>query len=240
MRGRALPKAFRANVSPVFIHGAIERRNVDALDLRKPLQKRRFVQTLALCGADGLDEFAVHFFPVAQKDRVEQVGDRFRVAGARTARHDQRVRFIAIGGKKRNARKLQHRQHVRVAHFVQKRESDDVKVRKRRFGFERKEPFPRFREPALHIGPGRIAAFAVNAFHRVQNVIQDPASLMRHADLVHVGKAQRKAEVKRLLADHIPLVADVPRGLFDTAQQLVQNDRIQRFFPHPIRTAYYN
>ena len=68
-------------------------------------------------------------------------------------------------------------------------------------------------------GPWGIAPFAVAILPIVQNVIEDSRPHMGHANLVSIGKGQRKTDpVGRVLSDHIQFAAGVPGGLFHSGQ----------------------
>ena len=67
----------------------VERRDVDALELRRLAQKFLFAQTLPLGCAVAFDDLAGALLPFADGEKVDEIRQRLRIAGTGTAGRDQ-------------------------------------------------------------------------------------------------------------------------------------------------------
>lgn len=87
----------------------VERGNIVALQMRRKPQEFRTVEFFVRFFVFDvqLNRFGKRFLALADVEDVEKVGNRFGIVGARAAADDNRL-IRAVGGKKRNAGKLQH------------------------------------------------------------------------------------------------------------------------------------
>ena len=212
----------------------LERRHIDAADGRKLAEQLRLAPSRALCIPHRERNLRRHVLAVSDQHRVHKRGNRRGVAGAGAAADDQRVVLAAVFCQQRDAGKIQHLQDVGVAHLIEKRKANDVKLLQRATGFQREERHMLLAKHLLHIRPGRKRALAGDAVHAVERVVENPRAKVRHADFVYVGKQQRKAEIRLLFHDAVPLSADIARGFFHAGKQAVKCCLIQSSVPfHP-------
>ena len=94
-------------------------------------------------------------------------------------------------------------------------------------GLQGEQLLPRLPEGLLHVRPGSEAAFAPDAVHGVEYVIEDAGAQVGHADLVHVGEAEGEAKVRLVLHLHVVFAADIPGGLLHPIEEPVES-----FFRH--------
>ena len=106
----------------------VERRDVDALELRRLAQKFLLAQTLPLGCAVAFDDLAGALLPFADGEKVDEIGQRLRVYRADAPGEDNALQPLAVFGQQRQSGKLKHVEHVRVAHLVAEREGDEVKI----------------------------------------------------------------------------------------------------------------
>ncbi len=229
---------FRRQESPVLIvRNLIERRDIDAFDLRGAAQKFR-----ASAGApfpfphfQDFDEFAHHLFAFSDKKQIEEIGDRLRIVHARPAGDDERIRLRArlrVKRIERNAGKRKHIEDIRVAHFIRKRKTEHVKIADRAFRFQRKKRKPPLPHECFHIHPRRIDALGQSVVSFIDDAVNDFQPQMAHGDFVHIRKRQRHAHIDRIvvLDDAVPFAADIARRFFDMHQPYrIDPDSIHHF-----------
>ena len=222
--GRAVLRDIALHGAVVIVLDVVERRHVDAFDLRGLFQKFVFRLVFGAAAAEQLDYLEVHLLAVAEEKDVDKVGQRLRVARARPARDDDIFQRRAVAAQKRHARELQHVQNIRVAQLVLQREADEVELAHRVAAFEAVERDAVFQHSLLHVDPRRKDALAPDVIDAVHQRIKDLDTEVRHADLVRIRKAERKAHVHLLFIfhDRIELAADVAPRLLHLRQDPVQ------------------
>ena len=85
------------------------------------------------------DDVDYRLLAFADQYRVEEGRDRCGVVRARTARDDERV-LGPLARPKRNARKVERLEYVRVRQFVRQCDADQIALAERRRRLERAEP----------------------------------------------------------------------------------------------------
>jgi hypothetical protein len=169
-------------------------------------------------------------FPVADHERVDELGHGFGAERLGTAGDHQRMALVAIHRAQRHAGELEHHQHVRVLELVLEREAEHVELARGRVridGEERDAEPPHLR---LGVGPGCERQLARGVRPAVHDVVEDADPQVREPDLVgvrerdqhaHVGRAERL----RRLAQR---AAQVAIGLGDARQELVLDELFDR------------
>ena len=177
-----------------------------------------------------LDQLHVHLLTLADKGKIDEVGDGLAVVHRRAARDDERRERCALACVQRNARKVEHVDHRREGHFVADGKGDDVKIADGIEGFERVERDVRLTHLLLHVAPGGKAALAPHALHVVHHAVEDAHTEVRHADLIGIGKAEGDARIDLALVLHhgVEFPADVARGLLHARQDAF------KFFIHSV------
>ena len=193
----------------------VERRDVDALELRRLAQKFLFAQTLPLGCAVAFDDLAGALLPFADGEKVDEIGQRLRVYRADAPGEDNALQPLAVFGQQRQSGKLEHVEHVRVAHLVAEREGDKVKIADGIVALQRPEGQPVRAHLRLHIAPGGEHPLAPDAGHLVHHAVEDAHADVRHADLIRIREAERHAHVDVLfpLYDLVVFSAHVARRL---------------------------
>src|SRR3989339_159271 len=111
----------------------IKRRHVDAGYTCKRTEELLFFRTTALLERpDFLEYFLQRLFAVAQNKRVKKIRQRLGVRSGVPGSKDQREEIAALRGKKRQACKVEHGEHISRAEFVLKTESHHVELPQRR------------------------------------------------------------------------------------------------------------
>ena len=193
----------------------VERRDVDALELRRLAQKFLLAQTLPLGCAVAFDDLAGALLPFADGEKVDEIGQRLRVYRADAPGEDNALQPLAVFGQQRQSGKLKHVEHVRVAHLVAEREGNKVKIADGIVALQRPEGQPVRAHLRLHIAPGGEHPLAPDAGHLVHHAVEDAHADVRHADLIRVREAERHAEIDFtfIFLNFAVLTAGVPGGL---------------------------
>ena len=149
-----------------------------------------------------------HILALTDVEQVEKVRHRLGVEGARTAADDDGVILRAVTGSERNARKVEHIQHIRVAHFVLERKGNEIKDIQRVAALERNQRQVMQLHLLLHIDPRVINPLAPDVGMLVQGAVQKPHAEVGHPDLVGIGKAERKPRLHAgFVLDDLPVFA---------------------------------
>ena len=101
-----------------------------------------------------------HILALSYIEQIKEIGDRLGVIGAGTAADDNRCILRAVLGAERNFCKVEHIEHVGVAHLVLKRKSNEVEVSQRIAAFQGGERQIVYLHLLLHIDPRVVYAFA--------------------------------------------------------------------------------
>ena len=181
----------------VVVGDVIQRRNVHAgYGTSGFAQESRTRVAAGLLHLDiETDDRGEHILALTNVEQIEKVRDRLGVVGTRTAADDQGRVLAAILGTERNLGKLQHFEHVGVAHFVLERKGNEIKCGKRIAAFQRGQGQVMLFHFLLHIHPRGVGALAPNIGMLVECPIEQAHAEIGHADLVGVGEAEGKASL---------------------------------------------
>ena len=179
----------------VILH-IIERRDVDAGDFGDAQQQLLFGDAAFLFGLLDLSTDAGQLvFTLTQLDHIEEIRNGFRIAGAGTARHDQRPALVAVFGIERDARQIQHSQNVRIGKLVLQGKSHCIKGSQRVFALHGVERQVQAFHLGLHIEPRHEGTLAPPVLVAVEQLVEDLLAEEGHTHLVGVREAECKADV---------------------------------------------
>ena len=112
------PQSEIRNRPILVIAGLVERRHVDALDLREPRQRIGTAEAGASSVCPGAHDLDDRLFAFADEERVEEGVHRLRVEAGGAAREDQRHVIVPVGCAQRDAGQIERGQHVGVELLV--------------------------------------------------------------------------------------------------------------------------
>ena len=123
-------KRIHANEIPLWsVDGRIERRHIDAIHAEQLGQEPASSARSARCipPDKAVADLGQYLLPLADDEEVEEARYRLDVVNAWAAADDERHILTALLRIQRNARQIEHIQHIRVDHLVLEREADEVK-----------------------------------------------------------------------------------------------------------------
>ncbi len=208
-----------------------KRRDVDAFNAGPHFQKQFTVARSGILPCEpGAGQFEHHLFAVADHDRIEKIGHRLRVAGARAAGDDQGVAGIAIAGERRDPGKFEHGEDVGVVQLVQQAEADDVEPVERGLGLQREEGGPPLPQPVFQIRRRGEHPLGRDLGLPVEDVIQDLHAEVGGADFIEVGKRQGEAQLYPLwvFLHGVDFRAQIAARFFDQRQKFLNRVRAHR------------
>ena len=211
------------NRTVLVVRHVVQTGHIRALDLRRRAAQIVLAGLAALAPAlQKVDRLVNRALAVAQREHVHKRRQRLRVKRARTAADHERAAGSVLRIQ-RNPRQLQRGKDVRVAHFILKRDAENVEFADRRARLQRKQWNALLLHQRFHIRPRRTHALAVGVHAAVQRVIQYFHAQMRHGNLVHVRKQERVPHVDalRILFLAAKLAAQIARRLLHPAHQAV-------------------
>ena len=129
-RTRIGVKCIHANKIPsLIVDRCIERRHIDAVHTEQLGQEPASSARSARCipPDKGVADLGQYLLPLADDEEVEEARYRLDVVNAWAAADDERHILTALLRIQRNARQIEHIQHIRVDHLILERESDEVK-----------------------------------------------------------------------------------------------------------------
>jgi hypothetical protein len=120
-----------------------------------------------------------------------------------------------------DAAQIEHAEDIRVVDLMLERKADDVEFAEGAAGLEREKRDGVLAQHRVEIGPGREGALGRPARMPIDAFIQQVIAVIRHAEVVDVGKGQAAAHADRLvgLDGHVELAAQVTGGLFNAKQK---------------------
>ena len=129
-RTRIGVKCIHANKIPsLIVDGHIERRHIDAVHAEQLRQEPAPSARSARCipPNKAVADLGQYLLPLADDEEVEEGRYRLDVVNAWAAADDERHILTALLRIQRNARQIEHIQHIRVDHLILEREADEVK-----------------------------------------------------------------------------------------------------------------
>ena len=219
----------------LFIRHIVERRDVNAGDLRHFQQQPIFCPALLFALLDSGADVLQHLLTLAQLHDIEEISHRLGIADAGAARDDERPAGVTVRRAQRDARQAQHSQNIGVAKLVFQREADDVKIRQRVLAFEAVERDIQPFHLLFHVGPGHECALTPPVFVAVEDIVQNLFAQEGHADLVGIREAERHTDVDfgLIFIDAARLAAGVAARFLDQAQCFFEFGRKFRHYGEP-------
>ena len=220
----------------------VQRRYIHALDLCCRNQEFLLRPAFALGLAVQIGKFQHDLLAVADHEQVNEVSQRLRIVGTRTAAGYNMLEFGTVLCQHRNTAEIQHIQNVGKRQLVLQRKSDNIKVRQRVTALQTVQRQPCLAHFGLHVNPWRADAFAPDALLIVEQTVQDTRTEVRHGNLIGIRKTERKSQIDVLFIFHhrAPFTADVACRLLYTGQNgfhLFMQDVFLHF--HSYRLFYH-
>ena len=120
------------------------------------------------------------------------------VGRSRPSGYDKRIPFATIFRPQGNPPPFEYREHIRGQQFIADRKAEHIALVERNTAFEGVEWYGLFRQKFFEVprrGENSFADHLVRAMSG--NVVVDNANrVVRHADLVKIGKAERQPEAR--------------------------------------------
>ena len=112
-----------------IVDGHIERRHIDPIHTEQLGQEPASSARSARCipPNKGVADLGQYLLPLADDEEVEEARYRLDIVNAWAAADDERHILTALLRIQRNARQIEHIQHIRVDHLVLERETNEVK-----------------------------------------------------------------------------------------------------------------
>ena len=190
--GRAVCRHNRTDPPVLLIADGIQRRHIHALDLRRLAQKLRLIVAVFAVLFIQVDQHEIYLRALAEEEHNPKIRDRLGIAGARSARHHQRIPLVALLCAQRQPGKVQHIQHGGIAHLILQRKPDKIKHVDRVAALERKQrqlPLP---HQLLHIRIGHKHTLAPDILPLIEQPVEDLHPEMGHPHLIQIRKTKGK------------------------------------------------
>ena len=202
----------------VGVDRLVKRRHIDARDLRQGNEQVTSIAVAELgkdCG-----DLADDFFPVAQHDGIDEVGDRLGVVGAVAADHHQRLTGDTVCRSQRQVSQIDEVDQVRVGQLGREVEGQHVEGGRRLVMLDREQRDPLGSHYGFEVAPWGIPTVGTTVGPLIDDLVQDLQALVGQADLVGVRVQEHPADERsiRWFAIGAVLAADVARWLLDLGQ----------------------
>ena len=179
----AVRRRDRGDGAVIVIGHVVQGGDVHPFDPRRRFEERPFREIRPLHRAVELQQLSIDLFPLSQGEQIDEIGERFRIAGAGSPRHHDRARVAPFLRPDRQAGEIQHIEHGGKAHFVLQREADEIEFPDRipALDPEQGDLLP---HEGFHIRVGRKHPLAPHILHGIEKAIQDFHPEMRHPHLI--------------------------------------------------------
>jgi hypothetical protein len=163
-------------------------------------------------GGDDLPaDFQNRLFAVPQEEKIEKVGQGFRVQRTGASPDDQGISFSPLSRAQRDAGQVQDIEDPGVIEFILEGKTKDVELSQGTGRFQGAEGEALLPEELFHVRPGGKSTFAGHRGVFVQEVIENLNPKVGHPHLVYVRKGKGKLQFYPVwVFDHrVQLSADV-------------------------------
>ena len=173
----------------------IERGNVDTLNASRRLVKIRLLGIASLLLHLDVEsaKLGKHLLTLSDIEEVKEICHGLGVISARAATDDYRHAVVSVTGAQRQSRKVEHIEHVGVAHLVLKRNAYHIKGSKRISALAGGQRNTVLLHLLLHIHPRCVNTLAPNVVLLVENAVKYADAEVGHSYFVSIGKAKRKS-----------------------------------------------
>ena len=182
------------NTGGIIFH-IIEGRNVYALQISKLSQAFLPGKPFFFPFQDDPVQFGHYVLAVPDHKGIDEIRQRFRIKGTRTAGDDDGIRFSPVLSLQRYSAHIQHCKDIGITHFILKRKTDDIKFMHRMPAFRGQERKVFLLHQGNHVGPWHKEPFTQAPFFPVNQAVQDFKPQMAHSYFVCIRKTE--AEVQR-------------------------------------------
>ena len=230
------------NRAVLVVLDLVQRRYIHALDLCCRNQEFLLRPAFALGLAVQIGKFQHDLLAVADHEQVNEVSQRLRIVGTRTAAGYNMLEFGAVLCQHRNTAEIQHIQNVGKRQLILQRKRDNIKVRQWVTALQTVQRQTGLAHFSLHVDPWRADAFAPDALLIIEQAVKDTRTEVRHGNLIGIRKTERKSQIDVLFIFHhrAPFTADVACRLLYTGQNgfhLFMQDVFLHF--HSYRLLYH-
>ena len=203
--------------SPLVVFRRIERGYINAVKFQQTRQKRPASprpSCLFPCN-ERIHHFAQDDFALSDHEKIEEIRHGFHIVNTRPAADHEGHVLPALCRMKRDARQIQHVQHIGINHLVLQGKSQKIKGLHRLTGLQSKKRDATLPHQHFHIRPWRIDTLHRRILAPIQDSIENRKSQIRHADLIDIRQGKRNRAVHRamLLMHRAPFSARIARRL---------------------------
>ena len=240
--GCAVCRRNALNRAVLVVLDLVQRRYIHTLDLCCRNQEFLLRPAFALGLAVQIGKFQHDLLAVADHEQVNEVSQRLRIVGTRTAAGYNMLEFGTVLCQHRNTAEIQHIQNVGKRQLILQRKRDNIKVRQWVTALQTVQRQTGLAHFSLHVDPWRADAFAPDALLIIEQAVKDTRTEVRHGNLIGIRKTERKSQIDVLFIFHhrAPFTADVACRLLYTGQNgfhLFMQDVFLHF--HSYRLLYH-
>ena len=171
-----------------------------------------------------LGHFDIHFLAFAKEEQVDEISDRFRVAGARASSRNDRPQVFAVFAAERNFRHIQHIEDSGVAHLILQGKKNEIELGDRVQRFQAVESDVVLTHFLLHVSVRCEYTLAPPVFAAVIERIENFHAKMGHTHLIFIREAEGQTNIYLfpVFDDAVQLAANVLGRLLYVKQDLFQ------------------
>ena len=203
----------------------VERRHIDAFNLRGCAEEALFCPALPLGLPVELRQLRVHFLSFPDHSKVDKIRYGFRVIHAGAPRKDDGPQLRSVPAAKGDPGQREHVQNPDKGHFIAHGKTDQIEISQRIAAFQGAERHAGSAHGLRHVPPGFEYPLAPDARHLIQDAIEDSKAQIGHADLISIRETEGKADLRFLLV--LQYLAEFAAGIAGWLLDLRQ-DRFHR------------
>ena len=181
------------NRAVLVVLDLVQRRHIHALDLCCRNQEFLLRPAFALGLAVQIGKFQHDLLAVADHEQVNEISQRLRIVGTRTAAGYNMLEFGTVLCQHRNTAEIQHIQNVGKRQLILQRKRDNIKVRQRVTALQTVQRQTGLAHFSLHVDPWRADTFAPDALLIIEQAVKDTRTEVRHGNLIGIRKTERKS-----------------------------------------------
>ncbi|MPM52592.1 hypothetical protein SDC9_99352 [bioreactor metagenome] len=172
-------------------------------------------------GADDLAEPQHRLLAIAQHRDVDEIGDRFGIAGAVPADHHDRVIDGSVRAAQRDTCQVEGVQQVGVAQFGRQADTEHIERAHRTMGLQACQRHFVLPHQGFHVGPDREDPLGADPAGLIEHLVEDCVALVGLAHLVGVRVHQHPVHIgiSPRRGDGVELAAHILDGLGHVGQQ---------------------
>ena len=157
--------------SILVIRHIVQRRHVQTFDMARLAQKFVFAPIFALCLTVEIGKLNHNLLAVANLERIDKRGERFRIVRTRAAAHNKVFQRLSVAGAHRNAAQVQHVEHIGERQLILQRKAQNIQFGNRVSAFQSIQRNIGVSQLCFHVNPRRKDALTPNAVLMVEQAI---------------------------------------------------------------------